>query len=183
MDIETVKKILKHYFRGIFPSMYHEIAEEICQLVEKEIQELKDDRDDWRATAEVANNLELSRALLEPDPSESRLLGDDEILDKFGVTLSETILNRNQRLREVAKAQDAKTASILDAKYAQEKVDFAGSIYDEAICMARVDCQQKLKRIKERAEERFVISSEPDGVEVCQIYGDEWEAIWKEEGI
>ena len=45
-------------------------------------------------------------------------------------------------------AQDIKTASILDAKYAQEKVAFAGSIYDEAICMARVKCQAKLKGIR-----------------------------------
>lgn len=36
------------------------------------------------------------------------LLNDDEILDKFGETLNENILNRDQRLKEVAKAQLAK---------------------------------------------------------------------------
>ena len=66
--IERVKEILDKRYSRYKELLAHQYgtAEEICQLFEQKIQVLKDERDDWKATAEVACNPELSKILLEP---------------------------------------------------------------------------------------------------------------------
>lgn len=60
--------------------------------------------------------------LFEPKPDASRFLTNEDLLDKFGVALNEYIINRDERLRVVAKAQDTQTASIIEKK-CQDRVE------------------------------------------------------------
>jgi len=146
----------------------------------------------------------------ESKPDESRLLTDEEFADaqmdfikKYqGLTGRALEFPLRGELRDECNrlAQDAKTAPIIKQECAQEKVDFAASVYAEAICMARVECQQRVEGIKREIEriarkETVRVSGltigSPESTggtinladECCIIPINKLDAIWKKEGL
>ena len=64
MNEEKVKQILENWhYSTISTQDIINMTKGICDL----FKELENDRDDWKATAEVAQNPELSRILTKPD--------------------------------------------------------------------------------------------------------------------
>ena len=85
------------------------------------------------------------RQLFEPKPDESRLLSDEETLEILKI-------GAGPPFDAIAKAQDAKTASIKDKEFVEEKVDFGLSVHEAAWEQATFECQQREDKIFKEIE-------------------------------
>ncbi len=192
MDIEAeVKKALRGFrqsFKHFWPMDEHEIdimdndlAHSICQLFPK--------------TADNPDGASIKSP--EATPTEGGLLTEKgvklaigHIINDFGCDLGLAIHHNRERpdIITVIEQVYAKTASIMDARCADEKVGFAASVYDEAICMARVECQQRVGGIKRKIEKNdmgadFIDAIDGPDLEIHSFPTGFLKALWKEEGV
>lgn len=114
-------------------------------------------------------------------PDESRLLTDEELIEasRFDAE-GKWILDEGNQLtgrRQVAKAQDAKTASILKAQI--EERDKRIAELQESFKMlqelSKAECQERVERIFREIEEGNVLR--------ISTLGDWWQALKKQEGV
>ncbi len=152
--IGEVKKILWGYFEDeLTETSLQDIATEICQLFEPKL----DDPDRLEEFAPGA--IEKIMEMVGVKPDESRLLTSEEIM---AIT---HCLGISKNYEDIAKAQDAKTASIKDA-----------------------ECQQRVERIFNKIESKMAIERcDPDVMPYFTDYYwmpiDIWQALKKREGI